>query len=520
MNAGSGGRLGGGAGGPASADDAALTSDAKAIFDAATDAIFVVTAEVFVYANPRTLEMFRCTERDIVGSAPHVFSPLTQPGGRPSAELAHERMTAAFEARSQVFEWRHRRRDGEEFDAEVSLSRIEWAGEPHLFAIVREISDRKRAEAALRESEERLRKIFEQSPMAMAIVGLDGTIEQINRKAIEVFGYLPEDIPTMAEWWALAYPDPVYREAVMATWMGLVGEALANGREIEGRRYRVACKDGSIKTTEILGVPVAEKIFVMFGDVTEQALAEQRLRDDNAELEARVRARTAELERANDELTSFAYSASHELRAPLARMEGFCREIQASIAAGDLAELPRFASRIAASGARMKSVIDSLLLLTRLSRADLVREPFDLSAMAAEVLERQLERAGVRTARVHIAPGLRAHGDRRMWEIVLENLLGNAVKYSAKRPVPEIEVGVAEPGERPVYVVRDNGAGFDMAFAAKLFQPFRRLHGDAEFEGTGVGLAIAHRIVERHGGRLWGEGAPQRGAAFYFTTSE
>ena len=495
----------------------AVEAEARAIFESAADAIFVVTGETFVYCNPETLRMFRCSHDQITGRSPGEFSPPTQPGGGSSAALASERMSAALAGPHQVFEWRHARLDGTEFDAEVSLSRIEWGGAPHIFAIVREITDRKVAEAALRESEDQLRKIFEQSPMAMAIVGLDGTIEQINRKAIDTFGYLPEDLPTMDAWWTLAYPDPAYRKVVMDTWMGLVAEALAENREIEGREYRVTCKDRTLKTMSILGVPVAGKVFVMFGDVTERTRAEERLRHLNTELERRVQERTSELERANVELGSFAYSASHELRAPIARMQGFSREIIQNVARGDLDSLAFCADRIDASCRAMRSVIDSLLLLTRLSRAEIAHERIDLSTMAAEIVLRLVDPAASRAPTVTIAPDLTLEGDRALWDICLQNLIENALKFSAKHPTPEIEVGARGAGPSRVYHVRDNGAGFDMAFAAKLFQPFCRLHGEAEFRGTGVGLAIAHRIVERHGGHLWAEAAPDRGATFFFT---
>ena len=181
---------------------------------------------------------------------------------------------------SELYEKEYRRKDGSlvpvELRAQVTR---DGDGTPlFMWAVVRNITERKEAEAALVESEQRLRKIIEQSPLSIAIVALDGTIEYINRKAVEIFGYEHEDIPTMDRWWVLAYPDEAYRRQVVDTYMGLVGKALAEGGDIEGREYRVTCKDGSVKTMFIFGVPVADKVFVMFQDVTERKCAEEALR--------------------------------------------------------------------------------------------------------------------------------------------------------------------------------------------------------------------------------------------------
>lgn len=497
--------------------DETATASARLFFESASDAIFVVNGDTFVDCNAQTLRLFRCERGEIIGQAPYAFSPTTQPDGADSRVAAHERLTAAIAGRPQFFEWRHRRQDGVPFDAEVSLNRIEHRGEPRVLAIVRDITSRKQAETALRESEDRLRRIFEQSPMAMAIVGMDGTIEQINQKATETFGYLPEDIPTMDRWWVLAYPNEAYRNEVQAIWGGLVEDAFAHNREIASRDYFVTCKDGAVKTISILGVPVAGKVFVMFGDVTERTLAEERLRNLNAELERRVRERTAELERSNEELSSFAYSISHELRAPIARMDGFSKAIADSVATGDVTSLAFFAQRIESSSQQMRRVIDSLLLLTRLSRVDLALERVDLSEMAQAIVGRLLEGSEAPAVKVTITPGIVAQGDRSLWEVCLQNLLTNAVKYSSKSLAPAIEVGVDSRSGGGAYFVRDNGVGFDMAYAGKLFQPFCRLHNESEFTGTGVGLAIAQRVIERHGGRIWAVGAPGEGATFYFT---
>jgi light-regulated signal transduction histidine kinase (bacteriophytochrome) len=173
--------------------------------------------------------------------------------------------------------------------------------------------------------------------------------------------------------------------------------------------------------------------------------------------------------------------------------------------------------RIGESAQYMARLIDSLLRLARLSNRELVYETVDLSVLAAEAIDRLRGESPDRTADIVIQPGLSVHGDRGLLNIVFENLLGNAWKFSRNQPRARIEFAQTEAGEEPVYFIRDNGAGFDMAYAAKLFGVFQRLHNASEFEGTGIGLVTVQRIVGRHGGRVWAEGVPQHGATFYFT---
>ena len=247
---------------------------------------------------------------------------------------------------------------------------------------------------------------------------------------------------------------------------------------------------------------------------------EQRVAERTHELEARhetLRRNAAELLSANQELDAFAYSVSHDLRAPLRSIDGFSQVVLEDYGA-QLDEAGRNAlQRVRAATQRMGTLIDDLLKLARITRAEMRTEVVDLSEMARDITS-ELQRATPgRPVELAIAPRLRARGDRQLVRVALENLLRNSWKYTAKQAQPRVEVGSIDDNGERVFLVRDNGAGFDMKYKDKLFGVFQRLHSAHEFEGTGVGLATVRRIITRHGGRIWAEGAVDQGATFYFT---
>jgi signal transduction histidine kinase len=233
--------------------------------------------------------------------------------------------------------------------------------------------------------------------------------------------------------------------------------------------------------------------------------------------EKQLHARTIELEAANHELESFNYSVSHDLRAPLRAIEGFSRAIDEQ-AHDRLDERGRhLLRRVRTSARRMGTLVDELLNLSHLSRLEVRREPLDLSATAKHILADLAHEAPAREVDVRIEPDLHIDADPQLVQIALQNLLDNAWKYTGKTPRPRIEIGSTANGRARVFHVRDNGAGFDMRHAKRLFAAFQRLHSPQDFDGTGVGLATVRRIVHRHGGKIWAEGAINAGATFYFT---
>jgi signal transduction histidine kinase len=250
------------------------------------------------------------------------------------------------------------------------------------------------------------------------------------------------------------------------------------------------------------------------------------LNRSNQELELRVADRTRELENqnvrltaANNELDAFAYSVSHDLRAPLRSIDGFS-QILLEDYVGQLDEGGKDAlQRVRAATQRMGTLIDDLLRLARITRAEMRPETVDLTVIARDVVEQLREADPARNVRFAIEPDLKCRGDAHLLRVVLDNLLRNSWKYSARRPEATIEFASTNQNGERVFLIRDNGAGFDMKYADKLFGVFQRLHSPSEFEGTGVGLATVRRVIVRHGGRIWAKGAVNEGATFYFTVS-
>lgn len=254
------------------------------------------------------------------------------------------------------------------------------------------------------------------------------------------------------------------------------------------------------------------------GGALQRIRAEDEIQRLNAKLEQRVQERTAELRASNQELESFSYAVSHDLRAPLRSVFGFAQALNEDYWDNLDEEGREYLQRVIQGSRQMDQLINDMLHLCRLSRGELKRQPVDLSGLVEGISMELRETEPQRRVEFAIAPGLTAPADPRLMRIALENLLRNAWKFTGKCPVARIEFGVEkEPANGASYFVRDNGAGFDMAYAGKLFGAFQRLHNSAEFPGHGIGLATVQRVIHRHGGRAWAIGQVDRGAAFYFT---
>ncbi len=365
-----------------------------------------------------------------------------------------------------------------------------------------QLADRRR-----RRTEADLERFFELSLDLLGIAGTDGYWKRVNPAFTALLGYDREELLSRP------FLDLIHPEDRAATEAEV--EKLGRGEPTLHFTNRYRHRDGSWHwiAWKCSPFPAEGLLYASGRDVTRAKAAAEETRRMNEELLKK----TTQLEAANKELESFSYSVSHDLRAPLRGIAGFALALE-DHAAEVLDDTARsHLRRVRSAADRMSDLIDDLLKLSRLTRAEMRLETVDLSALAEAVFAVLREREPERRVDTQVAPGLVVHGDPALLRILLENLLGNAWKFTSRNAAAEIEVGqeAAEDGA-PAFYVRDNGVGFDMRYVHKLFSPFQRLHAQADFPGTGIGLAIVQRVAARHGGRVWAEARPSGGACFRF----
>ena len=427
---------------------------------------------------------------------------------RPAEDLQklHRHVAAVDgESDSRGF-WRHRKRDETVIDVEIIAAPVTFDERPARIVVARDVTEERRMTAALAASEERFRALAETATDAIVSADAHGDITYLNPAAERLFGLEAKGVAgrpitvLMPERFHEAHRRGL--ERFLRT-----GEARVIGRTVElegrsadGREFPVELSLATWKEGD-------QRAFTaVLRDITRRKQAEEDLRRNAAELAA-----------ANAELDAFSYSVSHDLRAPLRSIDGFSQALLEDCA-DRLDETGRsHLGRVRAAAQRMAALIDDLLELARVSRSEMRRESVDLGAVARTILDELHRCDPERKVEVVIGEDLVAEGDPRLLHVALENLLGNAWKYTRPKEQACVELTREALDGAAVFRVRDNGVGFDMRYAENLFAPFQRLHRVDEFEGTGIGLATVRRIVRRHGGRIWAEAEVGRGAAFYFT---
>jgi len=404
--------------------------------------------------------------------------------------------------------------------------------------MLQDITERKQADDARRQSEERLRLLVQNMPVMMAAFDSNRNIIAWNRECEQVTGYSADEMIGNPDAMALLYPDPTYRERMLAEWSN-------RGHQYRDWEWKVRCKDGTIKTVSWFNIsrqfPIPGWDAWSIGvDVTERVSAENALRDAHRKLEIRVRERTADLRAANEELSSFTYIVSHDLRAPLVNLKGFAGELRESVGIIDTGistalphldeqqsadvlqaiqkDIPEALAFIESSVARMDHLTSAVLKLSRMGRRELNPEPINMDTLVQAIVNSLAHQIKQKQAAVTIGPLPEVNADRTAIEQIMGNLLSNAVNYLRPNCPGLIEVTGESSGDEATFHIKDNGRGIAPDDSHKVFEPFRRA-GKPDTPGEGMGLAYTQAMVRRHGGRIWYTSQLGEGTTFSFTIS-
>jgi PAS domain S-box-containing protein len=533
-------------------------------------AISSLSSGCYVEVNPAYERVFGYTREEVIGRLAMELGIWPEPRER-------ERLSALLHERGEVtsLELRFRHKSGRIFDSLISASLIEIEGEPCMMSLTRDISERKRIEQLFLEQNRMLDALSRAQADFISDADPELTFSQLLSHLLDItdsqYGFIGEvlrDREGMPYLRAFAITDISWDEASRTMYQQyikgnfefrnlntLFGHVMTSGRPVISNSpgddpRRGGLPHGHPPLDAFMGLPLhrAGQLVGMLGVANRpggydemlaghlqpftntcavlieayrsnlrRRQAENLLRHMNEELENRVSLRTAELQASLKELESFSYSVSHDLRSPLRGINGYAQLLREEFGGRLGSQGDEYLQRIRAATLRMSELIDGMLDLAQLTRDPMHLTEVDLSHQAAAIAHDLRGADPGRQVEFSLAPGLLAQGDERLLHVVLQNLMSNAWKFTAKRKAARIEFGATRQGDATVYFIGDNGAGFDMKYADKLFQPFERLHGMYEFSGTGIGLATVQRIIQRHGGRAWAEGEVGKGATFFFT---
>lgn len=516
-----------------------------AVLEQSADGVFITASETqtIMMANQAFLELVGMRREDLIGNMPYCFVPEV---GKTYHTTLDEEVTIDTQyyenhystlqtllTGGAVKNWEYYivNPKGKLVPVEANITNLldQQGQRIGAISVVRDVTEHKLTELMLKRTNDFLKNVIENSGDCILLSNSTGQITQVNRAGLDLLGYTLEEMLGKTAMEFFSIQEGRYETtAGDLLWLSTedieviynrMSEFFETGKISNYASYLMH-KDGRL-------IEVEHSITMLYdeqGNIV-GSVGITRDRSMRCRMERELNRQAELLSQANRELESFAYSVSHDLRAPLRSISGFSSALEEDFKADLPDEARGFLQRIQKASERMGLLIDDLLNLSRVSRYNMQREPVNLSTLASKIVAQLSEQTPERNVACTIQPGITATGDSHLLRIMLENLIGNAWKYTAKQAAPEIFFGLADNDHRPpghednatILCVRDNGAGFDMAYADKLFSPFQRLHNEKDFPGTGIGLATVQRIVHRHNGNVWAHSTPGKETAFYFT---
>ncbi len=490
----------------------------RLFFENAYEAIVVVDAATGVITdyNRNALALFNLSGAEILNRTIAQLSPALQPDGTGSEQKATSLLAGVNSAQHSVTEWFFTGKGTGTIPCELRITGMVVNTRPVVRISIVDITERKSIEQKLNVQQKFYSSLMENINDGIVLLSPTGQIMYQSPSSDKIAGYTFDEVKdkTMFE---LVHPED------LADLSSFFLQVVNTPGVPFTRQFRFSRKQGGYiwiegTMTNMLHDETIRGFVTNYRNIEERKAAELKLAAFNEELELKVKERTAELTEANRELEAFNYTVSHDLQAPLRATCGFAKILLNDYKGKLDKDGEHILNIINDSSVRMSQLIRDLLEFAKLGKAEMIKKAVDMDTLARVVIDEVRFNTGNNKFKVNVDKLHAAYGDSNLLKQVWINLIGNAVKYSSKCSEPVIEIGSKQLNGETVYYVKDNGAGFDMKFAGKLFTVFKRMHNSEEFEGTGVGLATVHRIVTRHGGRIWAEAAPGLGAIFYFTT--